>query len=336
MPRVSVVVPAYNAAGHIERALNSVLVQTMPELEVIVVDDASSDATLDIAYGAASCDPRVRVLHSERNGGVSASRNRGINAAQGEWIALLDADDAWSAERLEQMLPAAETADVISDDVCIVFEKASKGFSQSLIQRRGLALAAPRRITLIDFVRYDLGLLKPIIRRSFLNRHQLAYNPAYRYAEDFLFYFELLSLGARWLQLPQAYYQYYKYAGSQTTSNLQSQYGKLVLWQSVIESSRTLLDHPAAVRDAELAAALRSRMKKARGHVALAAFWESLRQRRFVELVRLLYEQPTMALLIMGYVVNRAYLRVLWRIRRLRDSGHSGCSPHKGAQTTQR
>lgn len=323
---MSVIIPAYNAADYLERALSSALAQTMPNLEVIVVDDASDDATLAIARRVALHDPRVRVLHNERNGGVSASRNRAINTAQGEWVALLDADDAWTPERLEQILAVADDADVISDDICIVFRKASESVVWSLIQRQGFALAKPRQITLVDFVQYDLGLLKPLIRRSFLNRHRLAYNPAYRYAEDFLFYFELLSLGAQWLQLPQAYYLYYKYAGSQTTSSLQSQLGKLMLWQSVIESTQTLLDHPAAVREAELAAALRHRIKRARGHVAFATFWESVRQRRFVELARLLYEQPTRVSSIMGYIVNRVYLRALWRIRRLRKGGCSGSS----------
>lgn len=321
VPRVSVIVPAYNAADHLERALNSVLIQTMPELEIIVVDDASDDSTLGIACRVASYDPRVRVLHNERNGGVSVSRNRAINTARGEWIALLDADDTWTPERLERMLAVADDADVVSDDVCIIFSKPGKSASWSLIQRQGLTLAKPRRITLVDFVQYDLGLLKPIIRRSFLTRHRLAYSPALRYAEDFLLYFDILSLGACWLQLPHAYYLYHKHAGSQTTSNLRSQLGKLMLWQSVIESTQALFDHPATVRDAELAAALRYRIKEAQGHVAFATFWENLRQRRFIEVARSLREQPTRAFSVIGYIVNRVHLRALWRIRRLRKRG---------------
>ena len=317
-PRVSVLVPAYNAADYLERALNSALSQTMSSLEVIVVDDASNDATLAIACRVASRDPRVRVLRNERNGGVSVSRNRAIGTARGEWIALLDADDAWAPERLEQMLAVAENADVVSDDVCIVFSNSGKSVSRSLIQGQSLRLAKPKPITLLDFVQYDLGLLKPIIRRSFLNQHRLSYNPALCYAEDFRLYFEILSLGARWLQLPRGYYFYYKYAGSLTTSNLRSQLGKRMLWSSVIANTQSLLDHPATMGDAALAAALKHRIREARGHVIFATFWENLLQRRFSEISRSLHERPTEMLLITGYIANRIYLRIQWRIRCIR------------------
>src|SRR5215217_3734904 len=103
-PRVSVIVPAYNAAGYLERALASALAQTMPDLEVIVVDDASSDTTFEVACKIAARASRVRVLRNERNSGENASRNRAISTARGEWIALLDADDEWLPERLERML----------------------------------------------------------------------------------------------------------------------------------------------------------------------------------------------------------------------------------------
>ncbi len=116
-PRVSVIVPAYNVAGYLERALGSALVQTMPDLEVIVVDDASGDATFEVAHRISVRDPRVRVLRNKRNCGPSASRNRAIGAARGEWIALLDGDDAWLPERLERMTAYADKADVISDDI---------------------------------------------------------------------------------------------------------------------------------------------------------------------------------------------------------------------------
>ncbi|HSV27877.1 MAG TPA: glycosyltransferase family A protein [Sedimentisphaerales bacterium] len=94
---VSVVIPAYNAAGHIKRALDSALAQTRPADEIIVVDDGSTDGTGDIVRQYAD---KVRCIAQE-NAGVSAARNAGIKAAVGEWIALLDADDEWQSEYLE-------------------------------------------------------------------------------------------------------------------------------------------------------------------------------------------------------------------------------------------
>jgi glycosyltransferase involved in cell wall biosynthesis len=99
-PAVSVVIPAYNAADHIRRALGSVLGQTLPADEVIVVDDGSTDGTGKIVEEYAG---KVRCIRQE-NAGVGAARNAGIMAATGEWIALLDADDEWGHEYLEEQV----------------------------------------------------------------------------------------------------------------------------------------------------------------------------------------------------------------------------------------
>ncbi len=319
-PLVSVAVPAYNAADYLERAVDSALSQTMPSLEIIIVDDASTDATLEMARRIATYDPRVRVLRNELNSGPAASRNRAIGAAQGEWIALLDGDDAWSPRRLELMLADAKKADVVSDDVNIVrksLTKPDESVSWSLLQEQGLTISKPRQLSLRDFARYDLGLLQPIIRRSFLERHRLTYDQALRYNEDFLLYFELLALGARWLQLPDAYYFYYKHGDAITVN-------KGALWQSVVETSQTLLHHPAAAGEGMLIAALESRIREARGHVVFAATRSALRQRHFVELARALRENPSDLLLLLRFLVERLYLRAVRRVRSLHAHWRKG------------
>jgi glycosyltransferase involved in cell wall biosynthesis len=99
MPSVSVVVPAYNAEPFLRTAVHSALQQSFGNLEVIVVDDGSSDGTRALAESLAVADPRVRVV-TIPNSGVAAARNVGIEEARGEWIAFLDADDVWEPEKL--------------------------------------------------------------------------------------------------------------------------------------------------------------------------------------------------------------------------------------------
>ena len=94
---ISVVIPTYNRAALLPRALDSVLEQSYPALEVIVVDDGSTDNSPDVLK---SYLPDITVIHQE-NMGVSAARNRGIRQARGEWIALLDSDDAWMKDKLK-------------------------------------------------------------------------------------------------------------------------------------------------------------------------------------------------------------------------------------------
>jgi GT2 family glycosyltransferase len=101
-PRVSVLVPAHNAARHLRAAIDSVLAQTFTEFELIVIDDGSNDDTQAIL--ASYLDGRIRLHRFEQNVGVSQARNAGLEIANGEYVALLDADDIAYATRLEKQI----------------------------------------------------------------------------------------------------------------------------------------------------------------------------------------------------------------------------------------
>lgn len=100
---VSVVIPAYNASRTIGETLRSAAAQTHAELEILVVDDGSTDETPDIIRSHAAADGRIRLL-SQANAGVAAARNAGIAASAGEFIAPLDADDLWHPAKIERQL----------------------------------------------------------------------------------------------------------------------------------------------------------------------------------------------------------------------------------------
>ncbi len=121
-PTVSVVIPAFNAAAFVAQAVDSVLAQTWPQCEILVINDGSTDNTLDVlmAYGDA-----IRVI-SKPNGGLSSARNRGIEEASGRYVAFLDADDRWLPAKLSRQVAVMEqvedvgfcstTAQVVSPD----------------------------------------------------------------------------------------------------------------------------------------------------------------------------------------------------------------------------
>ena len=110
MTSVSVIIPAYNSASTIIRALQSVAAQTLAPLEIIVVDDASTDTTHDLVttFASSSSIP-VRVVTQTINSGPSAARNAGWDRAIGDYIAFLDADDQWHPRKIELQYPIMQT-----------------------------------------------------------------------------------------------------------------------------------------------------------------------------------------------------------------------------------
>lgn len=99
---VSIIMAAYNAADTLPTAVESVLAQTYPDFELLIVDDCSSDSTRAAAKRFCAQDSRVHLLCNERNLGVARTRCRGLEAARGEWVAILDSDDAWQPDKLEK------------------------------------------------------------------------------------------------------------------------------------------------------------------------------------------------------------------------------------------
>lgn len=97
---VSVIIPAYNAVRYLKEALDSAIYQTRPPLEIIVIDDGSTDNTRDLA---ADYDPMIRYVYQE-NQGIGAARNAGVHLAQGDYISFLDADDFWTRDKLERQM----------------------------------------------------------------------------------------------------------------------------------------------------------------------------------------------------------------------------------------
>lgn len=115
-PLVTAVIPAFNAAATIEATLRSVRAQTWPALEIIVVDDGSSDTTPEIVQGHAAEDARLRLLR-QANAGVAAARNHGITAARGELVAPVDADDLWHPTKIARQVAAMQG----EEDVALVY-----------------------------------------------------------------------------------------------------------------------------------------------------------------------------------------------------------------------
>ena len=299
-PTVSIIIPAFNAAAFLDAALSSARAQTLRDIEILVVDDASSDDTAALVEGVSLIDNRVRLLRQRKNAGPSAARNRGIDEASGRWVALLDADDAYDTDRLDRMVAAAEgaQADLCSDNLLLV--TADKPAGQAMIPPA--LLAAPRDLGLAEFVRRNVadpklpgvnfGFLKPIIRRDFLNSHGIRYDERVRFAEDFALYIDCFRAHGRWLMLPQATYRYHIRPGSLT--QVQTVHDLGILRRKI----ETLLTEVAGSDPIELKSLIKRHQRVVDRCYYYRAFTDDLKAKNFSGAFSILWRNPNGAFLV--------------------------------------
>lgn len=202
-PLVSVIVAAYNAEKYIRRCLDSILAQTMPDFEVIVVNDGSTDGTPAILDEYAAKDPRVRVIHKP-NGGVASARQAGLDAAQGEYTIHADSDDWVEPEMLEELYRKAreEELDMIICDYWEVFNEGEKYNSQNPL--------STNRKTCFSLMLNKLAgsLCNKLIRRDCYTYWDIRFDKEVQMEEDKLICLKLLSHDIQVGYMQRAFYHY--------------------------------------------------------------------------------------------------------------------------------
>jgi len=168
--KVSAVVPCFNRRNYVGRAIDSIMRQTVPVDEILVVDDGSTDGTAELVesrYGTA-----VRMVR-QANGGASAARRRGILEARGDWIAFLDSDDEWPPDRNAELLRASDS---VPGDVAWIFGDlriiTDQGERSSFFKEYGFALQCSPQI-IADSVRFQYPTLLSYLQASLIRREVL-------------------------------------------------------------------------------------------------------------------------------------------------------------------
>ena len=203
--KVSVVMPCYQSGETVERSVRSVQAQTMADWELIAVDDGSTDDTLARLRALQTDEPRMRVLHQD-NAGVSAARNAGIDAARGEWLFFLDADDRLTPDALAMLLDMTDDA---LDVVCGAYEM--RYADEGGRSERYACADGDLQIVLESLIRGDSALnsmCARLYRTAFIQRHGIRAPLGVRVGEDVLFNLDAFAVARAWRMSDRVIYVY--------------------------------------------------------------------------------------------------------------------------------
>ena len=210
MSLVSVIIPVYNVAPYLRRCLDSVTGQTLRDIEIICIDDASTDASAAILAEYAARDSRVKVITFERNRGVSAARNAGLDVATGEWIGFVDGDDKIDLDFFEKLYGQASTAGV---DV-------AKGKLRTIGCDGRITVSSDNEIIRKKKTRFAFlaGFGTAIYRRSVVKSNGIQFWEGCLYSEDVLFLNEFILHSQGLIFVDDVSYHYCKRENSATTT----------------------------------------------------------------------------------------------------------------------
>jgi succinoglycan biosynthesis protein ExoU len=269
--QVCVVIAARNAAGTIQRAVRSAQREERVA-EIVVVDDGSSDGTAEVARAADDGTGRLRVLQPGGNRGPAFARNHAIDHSVAPLIAILDADDFFLKGRFDRLV-GKDDWDLVADNIVFI-DARSADVAEPAVPEFD---AEPRFLDLPGFVegniskrgaaRGEIGFLKPVMRRAFLDAHRLRYNERLRLGEDYDLYARALANGARYKVVHGC-----GYAAVVRPDSLSARHKTRDL-ECLYEADRAILAAPAVTPAA--ARALRRHERHVRGRYELRRFLDA-------------------------------------------------------------
>ena len=232
---VSVIIPVFNLHSVLAETLDSVLAQTFPYFEILVVDDGSADSSIDLIKQYVAKDSRIFLLHNTHKKGVSGARNTGIDNARGEWLAFLDGDDVWSSDAIESRLDCLQlypNASFISADyVCFSHDINKVGVSRAISNKdwnacfgsslsNGIALCIKNPITL--FLRSVLVWTGTVLVKTELVKHLGGFEERLNSSEDDHLWMRVAANVEQFIFVPKviAFYRQREHSLTRSTRSL--------------------------------------------------------------------------------------------------------------------
>lgn len=206
-PAISVIIPVWNSERYLCKCLDSVLSQSISSIEIIIIDDNSSDTSGSLADAYAACDDRISVIHQKSRTGAGTARNRGMAAARGEYIAFMDSDDLYPSPYILALLynkATEQKADICGGSLYKINE------AGGILKNTVLEQTFPKEgwYHYRDY-QYDGGFYRFLYKRSFIERHHLVF-PSYMRFQDVVFFVKTMTAAQKFYAIPTFSYAYRK------------------------------------------------------------------------------------------------------------------------------
>lgn len=225
-PKISVISPVHNSEEYLKRCVDSILSQTLSDIEVIFIDDASEDGSYDILKSYADSDPRVLIIKLDKNIGAGGARNLGIEAARGKYLSFVDSDDTIAPDFLKLLYAKAEetSADIIKGSCFEVFSNdLDSEFSLQNMRRQNSSIKKAMESGKDTCVFFYNRHFSAIYRHAFIDKHSIRYGNTI-VGEDSIFLLKTAVLSQSFVFEPSARYNYYHRAASQSLIISQERY----------------------------------------------------------------------------------------------------------------
>ncbi|MGA8610506.1 MAG: glycosyltransferase [Xanthobacteraceae bacterium] len=313
---VDVLIAARDRADTIERAILSALAEDDVRM-VIVTDDGSTD---DTAARALQCDlagGRVVVERLRTSIGPAAARNRALEISTAPWIAILDADDYFLPGRVGRLLSRSNDCDLVADSVMHVAE--GEVGPEPARSVNTVDSSSPLQLTLEEFVlgnvtrpgshRKELGYVKPLIRRCFLDSRSLRYDESLRFGEDYILYARALAAGARFLLIPTP-----GYVAVERSESLSARHTRHDLEALGVSASALMATSELSPRDR---AALVKHLADIDRRTQWLVIVEALQSLNYRQFLAPFLRSPALALYLTGRLVSEVPRQIKKRLKRL-------------------
>lgn len=251
MPLVSVIIPVYNTEKYLDRCINSVLAQTLSDIEVLLIDDGSTDGSGKICDDYARKDKRIHVIHTS-NQGVSHARNRGLEQAKGEYISFIDSDDWIDSNMLETLFLLIKTRHTDLSTCGYTIEEEQGNIIYNVNIRKTYILDKWKAISSLfhdSYYRYKGNLWDKLYDKKIIDDYQIRFNNNIYYNEDRLFIFQYLN-HCHYITYTTTPYYHYIIRNTSAMYSFQNTYNKkLITFMDAFDIMSSIsLTFPQSVR----------------------------------------------------------------------------------------